>query len=245
MKNMKNLYRVALLAALGLATASVASAQNLELGFNDAAGPSSAQNDYVINLGALSQFTTTSTLNLSSAFSASTFNTAFGSDSSSLNDVAVGAVGGISSTLDSFYSTVGIGPTVSANNIGSSVQFSEPTVGEYASATAGGWSSAVAVSPTLPGSGAAGSISTTSENPTELLSSGVITENLYEAYDTGSGRTVTLHEQELGALSINVNSDTVTFTGVDAVPEPATYGLLAASGLLIVAVRRQFKAKNA
>lgn len=244
MKNMKNLYRAALLAALGLGTASVASAQNLELGFNDNAVVA-AQNDYVINLGALSQFTQTSSLNLSSDFSASTFTSAYTGDGNALNDVAVGAVGGISSTLDSFYSTVGIGPTVSANNIGSSVEFSQPTVGEYASATAGGWSYDVAVAPNLPGSGPAGSISSTSENPTELLSSGVLTEELYEAYDTGSGRSVTLNEEALGYLTVNVNTDSITYAGIDAVPEPSTYGLLAGAGLLAVAFRRQVFPKNA
>jgi hypothetical protein len=49
---MKNFYKTALLAALGLGSVvTVQASTDLLLGFNDAAGPSSAQNDYVIDLG--------------------------------------------------------------------------------------------------------------------------------------------------------------------------------------------------
>jgi hypothetical protein len=79
-----------------------------------------------------------------------------------------------------------------------------------------------------------------------LLSSGVVTEELFESTLPSASRgTSPTAWTEIGTFDINVNTDSVTFTGVDAVPEPATYGLLAASGLLIVSLRRQFKAKNA
>ena len=93
---MKKLYKAALLAALGLTGATAAQAQvapsDVFLGFNDSAGPSGANNDYVIDLGAGANFTTTASLNLSSDFNASTFSTAFSADASYLNNVAAGAV---------------------------------------------------------------------------------------------------------------------------------------------------------
>jgi hypothetical protein len=52
---------------------------------------------------------------------------------------------------------------------------------------------------------------------------------------------------EIGTITIDVPTDTVTFNGIDSapVPEPTTYGLLAGAGLLLVGVRRQFVKKNA
>jgi hypothetical protein len=82
-------------------------------------------------------------------------------------------------------------------------------------------------------------------NPEGTLSSGVLSFNLYEAIETKSGLTTLTPGAftDEGTLTINANNDTVTFA-VAAVPEPATYGLLAAGGLLIVAVRRQLMGKT-
>lgn len=256
---MKNLYRVALLAALGLATASVANAQtapaagDLLLGFNDAAGPSSAQNDYVIDLGSETLFTTTASLSF--GINPSTFNTAFGSDSdelggnggnASLSDVAVGAVGGNANGASKlFFQTLGIGSGVGSSSIGTAIGFAGPLYGEYSSATANGWSQLVAVSPTAPGANTSGSVTSASENPSSFLTSGIVTESLWEATLSGSGRNVTFTTADVGNLTINLNTDTVSFTGAAAVPEPTTYGLLAGFGLLLVSVRRQIVRKNA
>ncbi|MGC9944625.1 MAG: PEP-CTERM sorting domain-containing protein [Verrucomicrobiota bacterium] len=261
MKNMKNLYRVALLAALGLATASVANAQTTPaagdflLGFNDAAGPTSAQNDYVIDLGSETQFTSSATLNLSSDFSVSTFNSAFGTDAdalsgnggnTSLSDVAVGAVGG-NGTLPNkqFYQTLGIGSAVGSSSIGTAINLAGPAYGEYSSATANGFSYLVATSPGSAGTDPSDSIASVSLNPLSYLTSGIVTEGVYEAQTVVSGRTTTYSSAEVGTLTINLNTDSITYAGISAVPEPSTYGLLAGFGLLVVAVRRQMVRKNA
>jgi hypothetical protein len=254
---MKKNYKLVLLAVLGLATVTAAHAatSDLLLGFNDAGATStSAQNDYVIDLGAESLFTTTAVLNLSSDFSASTFNTAFSADGNYLNDVAAGAVAGnITASTDTLFQTSPNGasglPTWTsgklASFIGAANFAGDSTVGEYGSTSGSGWSAYVAVSPTAQGTYGGGSVAGDSANPTELLSSGIVSEELFESTTSTARNSTPSAWTEIGTLDVNVNTDTVTFNGVDAVPEPATYGLLAASGLLIVSLRRQFKPKNA
>ena len=262
---MKKSYKLALLAVLGLATVTAAHAGTTDmlLGFDDAAAPTLAgQSDYVIDLGAQTLFTTTASLNLSSDFSASTFNTAFGSDGNSLNDVAVGAVAGSAPTtgthtlFQTSTSLSGLATWTTANlaAFNGAIGYAQsPAPGEYASGlglggnptTSGGFSQYVAIDPNTPGGNAGGSVASTSGNPLQFLSSGIVSEELFESTGTGARGSSGSAWTEIGTFDINVNSDTVSFTGVDAVPEPATYGLLAASGLLIVALRRQFKAKNA
>jgi len=245
---MKNLYKAALLAALGITAVSSAQAQML-LGFNDAAGPTSAQNDYVINLGSLSQFTTTASLNLSSDFSASTFNTAFGSDLNALNEVTAGVVGGNSSPRQLFETSVGIPRSnVSSSQMNSALSEAQtPVAGEYVSTSSTGWTVNVAASATANGTIVTGAdVGDEAVNPMGTLSGGVLTEQLWENTKNGA-LTAPNGWVDIGTININPTTDSVTFPGanVSAVPEPSTYGLLAGAGLLVVALRRNFSAKNA
>lgn len=247
-KNMKNSYKAILLAALGLAAASATQAQTVYLGLNDLGNASS---DYIISLGNVSQFTTTSSQTWT--ISPSLFSSAFGGDANALNDVAVGlAGGGQVSASSSTYVQTGNTALLSSGTFGSAVSDAS-SVGLDAglvvsSSDANSWSTWVAQSPTVGGSHSGGSVTTASGNPMGTLSSGTLSTAVFEA-TLGTGRGGTFSAPvDIGTLVINANSgvDTITFTGsAVAVPEPGTYGLLAGAGLLLVGVRRQFINKKA
>jgi PEP-CTERM motif len=254
---MKNLYKAALLAALGIGsiTAAKASTQDMLLGFNDAAGPAAANNDYVIDLGLASQFTATSFVDVSALFSASSFTTAFGADNNQANDVAVGFGAGNSTVTPSIpgflYQTspaAALTGTPSAGAAGNSaVKFggSQISPNVYASSTAGGWSALVAAA---PGTSAAGTVAQFTANPLALTASGMIAEELYETTLTASGRsTVPTPWADLGQFTVNTTTGSVIWQGANfqAVPEPATYGAFAGAGLLALSLRRQLSRKNA
>jgi hypothetical protein len=254
---MKNTYtyKATLLIALGLAGVSAAHAgsTDLLLGFNDAAGPTAAQNDYVIDLGLSgSQLLANAAANngsydLSSTFNVNTFNTAFVADNNALNSVTAGVVGASGSSPEFLFQTAPVGTTPGSITYGEyTAAFAAagaPIIGEYSSGTAGGWSSDVAVSPTSPGSNenttgqnVAGQTGT---NPLGQLSSGVLDLTLWGNTLTKSGLQHTVQGWvDEGTIDINLNTDTVSFTAV-AVPEPRTYGFVAGAGLLFVALRRQ------
>jgi len=254
---MKN-YKLALLAALGLASVVTTQAQDLLLGFNDANGPTTAQNDYVIDLGVTtSQLLSDAagaggTYNLGAVINANSFNSAFSSDGNAANEVAAGIVGttypsGSPVTIAITGSSV---PTTftsgSAFNTAGAAAAGVPT-GVYASngqsAVNTGWTFLVAQSPTQAGSNPNGtSIASLTSNPMGTLPSDVLTIGLYEATRGGSGLHPTAGAfSEVGTFTINASTDNVSFTA--AVPEPSTYGVLAAGGLLIVSLRRQMMNK--
>ena len=251
---MTKLYKAALLAALGLASVTAAQASNnMLLGFSDFAGPSSAQNDYVIDLGAASLFTTSASLNLSSLFNASTFTTAFGTDSGYLHNVAVGVVEGgpaatkVNDTRTLFQTASGTPQVIIPSTLQTAAaDAAGVAIGNYVSTTTGGWS--LQVAPSSGNLGGSTVASTTGTQPLQNLSSGVIFEDLYENIETKTGNFTYANSgwSKIGTFDINVNTGSVTFDGVaSAVPEPASYGLLAAAGLLIVSLRNKLSRNQA
>lgn len=245
---MKNLYKAALLAVLGITAVSSAHAgTDLILGFNDVTLGASA-NDYVVDLGT-GNLTVNSTFQTS--FSSTLFNQAFGADANALNNVAAGIVGSPNAATLFQTSPLLGNPALQATTAEfplAADSAGATAVGVYSSSSSTGWSFNIAQSPGQNGTSSAGSLAGDTTNPMLQLSSGVATETLWEATETGSGRTkATTAWQEIGTFTINANTDTVSFTGADvsAVPEPSTYGLLAGAGLLVVALRRNFSVKNA
>lgn len=248
----KQLYKAALVAAFGLASVTGAQAANNDLliGFNDAAGPGSAQNDYVLDLGAATLFTTTSTHTFS--IDNPSFQSAFGTDLNALNNVAVGAgegLGGVGGQVMATHATMpGVNTGIQLINAASAI--SGTTLGVYSSGAGSPtdpWSSSVASSPTAS---AAGSFSSSLLfNVLSSLSSGQATLTLWENTIGGTSRSPTAGGWiELGTLAIDANNgvDTIIYNGSNvSVPEPSTYGLFAGAGLLVIALRRQLSSKNA
>jgi len=253
---MKNTYKLTLLAALGIATATAAQASDLLIGFNDAAGPASAQNDVVVDVGNLNNFTPTYASGLTpftpgSASLGAAIASAFGTDGNAMTDVAVGAVGGYTGTgTETLFQTAPNGNLpvwTSANNASwllAAGEAQQPDKGTYASSGPGagsglvGWSQVIAASPTKQGSAVGGNLAGNSANPMALLSSGVFTEQLYESTGSGARGFTPSGWTDVGTLTVNLNTDSITFIGA-AVPEPSTYGLLAGAGLLVLSLRRQ------
>ena len=257
---MRKLYKAAFGAALGLVTITAAQAQpatDMFLGMTDPTLGSSA-NDYVIDLGATSQFTTTASL--SWTINSTLFTQAFGLDANALTDVSAGVIGvpdllHIYQTDAKTPDTTTVGEFNLARGIPAQLNAgASGAAGVYASSAAGSWSTLVAVDPTTAGSSLSGSFTgDTGNNPQEYLSAGILSGlDLYEAIQSGSGHSVVVSPWTLvGTFSVDANSnpsldanaDTITFTGT-AVPEPASFGILAGAGLLIMSLRRQFVSKN-
>lgn len=262
---MKKLYKAALLAALGLGSMTAAQAStDLLLGFNDAAGPSSAQNDYVIDLGldgatlVADANANNGTYDLSSLFDSSTFFSSlstspgpgFGTDPNALNNVCAGVVGGYSiSNPKLLYQTVAIGVTpaaISGSQLSDAANAAQGVaIGNYASTATEGWTALVSVDATTLNSQAAPSTLSAATGISAIgnMNSGVLSVELWENQrDSGFAPADGWVDQ--GTFNINVNSGTVTFT-VAPVPEPSALGLLGVAGLASLLFCRRFQRHHA
>ena len=220
---------------LGLScVAGQAQTTDLLLGFNDAAGPVSAQNDYVIDLGLSGNTLLANALanggstNLTGAISATTFNTAFGTDNNALNEVAAGIVGAIPTATPRplFMTCPALPGAISSGEFSDAVAAAQTaTLGEYGSAGGNaGWTQVVAVSPTQAGTMPSGSsvAATAGGNPMGLLSSGTLSLNFYENTGTKNGIGITVNGWvQKGVFNINVNTHAVSFSLASASPPPA------------------------
>jgi len=245
---MKNLYKAALLAALGLGTIASAQAQftysgtpqsgggatypgsDLILGFTSTSG-----NDTEFNLGTEASLVNGETWNLSSILT-----------SYNLSTVDWGVVGTVTTGHlsyltydDAVYGNnlpvlTGVGAWTNIKNATTAIYnnaFSSTAVDSaatIAASSASSWDSQT-VNPTL-----GTQYQNENVNP-NLAGDGTVD---FWVQNEGAGT-----DSNIGTFSLA--SDGVVTFNVAAVPEPATYGLLAGAGLLIVALRRQFSVKKA
>jgi hypothetical protein len=232
---MKQLYKAALLAALGLASVSSVhaaySAGDLLVGFTTSSG-----NDLVYDLGKES--------NLSNGETFSALSTLLSADFSNLSIVNWGVIGmaANSGTVRTAWTTTS--PGIAPSTIGNNSQYgtiygSLNTIAGTTVTSAGAHSSPLA--------------SATSSWNTETLN-GTLASDYVNAYENpnvvGAGSadfssvlSDGITTTPLGQFTLGAN-DSFTFSAV-AVPEPTTYGMLAGAGLLVVSMRNQLRRKQA
>jgi len=248
---------MALLVALGLASMPAAQASSdFLLGFNDAAGPTAAQNDFVIDLGSVGYIYNLAeanggSINLWTSSIGTLFANAFSADTSYDNNVAVGLVEGNtpSSGTQLLQQTINGNPSTplaisGTELLGSAAYAQGVSIGESASGAVGTWSYQVAPSPISLGLIAANgdTVAATTEQPLSYLSSGTVTETIYANTLSGSGRNASVGGwTEAGTLTVNPDASTIEIT---VTPEPSTYGLLALGGLLVLSFRHRFTRIN-
>lgn len=230
---------------------------DLYMGFENAAGGGTA--DYIINLGAASSFTSLvgsgATVDLSSYFSSSLFNdpTLQGSSPSGIMGGVVGGSNGnnpsdvflteLRSGGPGFYGVAGssapgnLGRSSDNNAYASLTQLVTPSVGTGLLDSSRSWESYVE-----PAFSAGTFYGATGLNPDSMVSpSTVLYEDLWE--NSNSSLTGTQPFTYEGYFTLNLSgSPTLTFT---AAPEPSSYIISAAGGILILLLRSRWYRKQA
>ena len=231
---MKNLYKSALLAALGLASVTAVQAASYNgdiiIGFTSTSG-----NDLFADLGTVANLTDGENFAIS-GLSAYTLGTV---------DWAAFATTPQSGAPRDSYTTastpVAINGVTGWGNYNTSLKnmtlaFSSLSQGQTATIAASSQNSMYSqtINSTLSGQ-YYNVIGATASTP--VVTSGLQTADFYQVIDNGSAPTL------FGTFTLNAN-DSVTFNTV-AVPEPTTYGFLAGAGVLALSLRNQFRRKQA
>lgn len=253
---MKNSYKIALLAALGFASVSVAQAQ---ININDddlVLGITSSSQDYVIDLGQIPATANTSlgSYDLSSFDAASLSAGVVGGDTDGAYDVAGGGDSlfltkvrsGTAATSYAVAGTESAPNLISQNNLDASAGLVYAiATGITPTSTTGhnAWSQIVAQSSTAVGSSGGGNIGAYAGNPMGALTS-PLTLDLWAASDDNEPNSFNY----LGDIQLTETGSSVSVVfdpASVAVPEPSTYGLIAGAGLLAVSLRNKLSRKNA
>jgi hypothetical protein len=231
---------------------------DLVLGFTGA-GASGVPNDYIIDLGNATSVVGvggTAQVNLSSQVSQ--FNSVF---TGGLNGLQVGAAGGINNQINAtlYVSAFRNGGAGNPAMAGSPIPANSPYANTTAKSAAGSVNSMVTglnlanpgsswvvpfsdpnswntwVAPTFSSSSVFGILN---YNPNGTATSSVIYEDLYKGVNSGG---VAMNYVGYFTFDNTGASPSLTFTpsAFVPVPEPATYGMIAGLGLLLVSVRRQ------
>ncbi|HEX5398765.1 MAG TPA: PEP-CTERM sorting domain-containing protein [Verrucomicrobiae bacterium] len=249
----KHLYRVALLAALGLGGATAAQAQinanDLILGFTspNAASIGGNKYDYIIDLGQIPGSAGQITLS-PSQFNATTFNTVLGSALAG-GQAYVGIVGAHSGASGDVILSADVQPTTSgsASFLRSAAGYPDGLGLGQVNQTGSSFFENISQGPGQLGA-AANNFTLYAQSPLYAITASqgtgaqTIDLNLWEAtYQTIPSSGVSAYSSP-GFISLNLNGGNlgVAFNQEAlAVPEPATYALLGAAGVLLLVFRRQ------
>ncbi len=243
---MKNMYKAMLLVTLGLASATAVKAANgsggdLIVGFTGSSGT-----DVYYDLGSATTLTSGETWDLTTALTAAGLNTGTPLATAQwgvLGDNAT-LVGGVKNT----WASTGDGSMpqeINGANGYNALQIPVNSIlnnlfGGAGSHTAGTFATDVAsdgnswASQSLPSATATSWYNEYGGISANVTGTGV-SDQLFEIADNNTPATL------LGGFTLGSN-DQLTFTAA-AVPEPSTYGMLAGAGLLVLAVRNQFRRK--
>jgi hypothetical protein len=232
-------------------------ANDLYMGFENAGGGGTA--DYIINLGSASSLTsligTSETVNLSSDFSTADFSSA-SLQGTSPSSILGGVVGGSNANnpADVFLTELRLGGAGIAGVAGSTAPgglsrsqddnaFSDLTTLDSPAAGTGvldstkSWESSV--EPTFTANSFYGA---TGVNPDSLVStSSILYEDLWETSSSSLSGTKPFTYEGYFALNLTGSSPSLTFT---AAPEPSSYLISGAGGLLMLLLRSRMSRKN-
>jgi hypothetical protein len=244
---MKNLYKAALLAALGLGAIASAQAQFTYSGTPQSGGGATYNSDLILGFTSTSGTDTEFDLGAeTSLVNGETWNLSSILTGYNLSTVDWGVVGSVASGHLSYltYDDAVYGdnlPTLTGVGAWTNIKTANTAIYNNAFTSAGVDNAATIL--------ASSSASWNSETVNPTLGNQYQNENA-NPNSTGEDTTDfwvqnegTQTDSVLGTFSLA--SDGVVTFNVAAVPEPATYGLLAVAGLLIVALRRQFSVKKA
>jgi hypothetical protein len=254
--NMNKFYKAAIMAVAAAMVSQTAHAvapiNNLELGFTQ----SSANNDYIINLGLASSIIGTApVVDLSGDFSQSSFNSTF---SGGATGVGMGVVGSDNSPADFFVTQLRGGGLANPSNVKGTESVSSFL---HSTTVVSGAANAFLGVGALPASGSVDNVGTpwrtsvvantsgtffnkSGANPdSAITASDLIIEDLFEV--TAAGGYV--YQGYLTFNDSNTADPILTFTSgmVNSVPEPGVYGAFAGLGVLALALRRQLTRSNA
>ena len=230
---------------------------DLYLGFQNSAG--GGTEDYIINLGAASGIVgQSSVVDLSSDFSLSDFDAVLGSSTSMAGGV-VGAsnaqnpsdvfgtqlrtsnIGNWSIAGSSNPNTLGL-TTAQDTTVAQNLSLlNAPAAGTGILDVSKSWESTV--EPTLTAGSYYGSAGF---NPDSAVgTSSVLYEDLWETSNSSSRGAQPFNYLGYFTLDLTGSNPSLTFTGVNAVPEPTVLGLLGGSSLLLLSFRGRFNGRNA